>query len=251
MNPKMRLPDGTVLNSNLKITPILDNKSKYQNNGTHKVMIIKSVPIDDENNRFKQGVEYAGVIIGGPRDGEILTNIQATDGFGGEGNFHETVLTPKTKVIKGKNKGDKTPPENTDGSYAMVTFLGGHFNHPVILGGLPQPNNAEYGAKKEDGTLLRGKFQGLSYSINKDGVLTLQREGTTIIIDSANQVNIVSDKNVKIDSASKIELGAGATQSFVLGDIFQTLFNGHTHSGGAVPDQQMSGSHKSSLIKGK
>ncbi len=251
--PKTRQPDGQVLSSNLKIN---DHKNpsdlKYNNFGLHKVMLLTAIPVDDKNNKYKQGVEYTGVIVGGPRDGEFISNLQPSDGFGGKDNFFETVYTPKTEVIRGSNKGDKTATENTDGSFVLVSFLNGHQNSPIIMGGYRQPNNENYGATKDDGTVCRGQFQGLSFKVDKEGIFTLEKEGTTLIVDAnSGGVFIDTDKDVKINSATKIELGTNATQSFVLGEAFQSLFNGHTHSGGSVPDQQMGGSHKSSLIKGK
>ena len=267
--PFNRQEDGTVVNSNLKLGQY-SNNPKNESYTIQKAMILEVYHKDHPKNKFKRGVEYRAVIVGGPREGELLHNVTPLDGFGGGGNFHEVVYTPKTEVIRGKNKGDATPPENTDGSHVIVGFLGGHQNHPIILGGWPQPNNAAYGASAEDGTLMNGSFNGLGYSINKDGVLKFTRKGTTIIVDSesggisiesdkeitinsdedivinsakninvtANEivnitgpsVNINSSTSVNIAGAGSINIGEGASEAMVKGDALTTLFNLHTHS---------------------
>lgn len=259
--PMMRLADGTVLNSNLKI----ESARKYNKNENFapvQAMLIEAYPKDHEKNKFKKGVEYKAVIVGGPREGEVIHNVQAKCEFGGKDNYHEVNYTPKKEVLKGKNKGDATPTENTDGSYVMIQFLNGSRNSGIITGALPQPNNEEYGSNDADGTLLRGKFNGLAYKIDKDGIFTLSREGTTITIDSAGGgINIQSDKTINIDTSdivningtSEINLGSGANEAMVKGNALATLFNAHTHadSGEGVPNQTLGASQLSSLIKVK
>ncbi len=248
--PKLRQPDGQVLNSNLKINNINQSASSPWNNfGIYKAMLLEAKYKDEDGNQYKHGVEYTAVITGGPRSGEFLSNVMPLDGFGGKDNYSEIVYTPKTKVLKGKNEGDSTPPENTDGSYVLIGFLGGHQSRPVILGGLKQPNNENYGANIDDSVLYRGQVNGMAWKISKDGILTVNREGTTITIDSTgNGVTISSDKAITINSSDSITLGSGG-EPFVLGNAMASLFNSHTHSG-PPPDQTMGSGEMSSLITG-
>jgi hypothetical protein len=142
-----KLRDGTILNSNTRLNKAPDNQSKYNNFSIHKAMITKSISKDDDKNQDKKGVGYEAVICGGEREGEVIRKLRPLCSFGGNENYNEVVYKPKEQVLSGKDKGEKTPPEHTDGSYVIVGFLNGHYNHPIILGGWAQPNNSEYGAK--------------------------------------------------------------------------------------------------------
>jgi hypothetical protein len=69
-----------------------------------------------------------------------------------------------------------------------------------------------------------------------DGNLTFTHSAQVTINSGANtEINcedaIINCKNMVVNHASSIELGQGATEPLVLGDLMTTLFNGHTHIG--------------------
>lgn len=201
------LSDGSVINSNTRVINAPDNSSKYKNFGFYKASILRALPKDNPNNRSKKSVEYEAVIISGSRRGEIVRGLRPLDSFGGAGNFNEVVYQPKTQVLKGKNNGDKTIPEDTDGSYVVVGFMGGNYNFPIILGGWPQPNNSEYGASEADGTRILGKFQDLSWNIDKDGVLTISHSGTSIRLNGGSgDVTVTTTAKTVINATGNVEM---------------------------------------------
>ena len=74
--------------------------------------------------------------------------------------------------------------------------------------------------------------------INPDSSITIEHKGTESIIELVGaEINIVSQTAVNITTkkavieAEAIELGADATEAVIKGNIFQSLFNAHTHIG--------------------
>lgn len=209
--------DGTVFNSNTRLNEKPNESSRYKNYGTYKAAILRSYPKDDPNNRYKRGVEYDAIITSGIRKGELVRNIPPMCGFGGDKNFNEVVFQPKTKVLRGQDRGDMTPPEDTDSSHIVLTFLAGNYNFPLMLGAWPQPNNEEYGATQEDGTRILGQFQGLKWNVDKNGKLTLSFKDNSIEFDgpsgnltitTKSKTTINADSDVEINSKSNAKINA-------------------------------------------
>jgi hypothetical protein len=73
--------------------------------------------------------------------------------------------------------------------------------------------------------------------IEDDGKLTVYHKGEIKIdCDADAKITVKNDvmlkcKNLKIDHAASIELGANAQEHLVLGDTFMAFFNTHTHIG--------------------
>jgi len=70
---------------------------------------------------------------------------------------------------------------------------------------------------------------GQSVVLDDSGkTVTIQTNGKTISIDGSSGEIKITAQQVVID-AGKVSLGTGASQSLVLGDLFSTYFNTHTH----------------------
>jgi len=88
-----------------------------------------------------------------------------------------------------------------------------------------------------------------------DGNLTFTHSAQVTINSGANtEINcedaIINCKNMIVNHASSIELGQGASEPLVLGNLMTTLFNSHTHIGNhgaptSPPMQPMSGAQLS------
>ena len=88
-----------------------------------------------------------------------------------------------------------------------------------------------------------------------DGNLTFTHSAQVTINSGANtEINcedaIINCKNMVVNHASSIELGQGASEPLVLGNLMTTLFNSHTHIGNhgaptSPPMQPMSGAQLS------
>ena len=81
-----------------------------------------------------------------------------------------------------------------------------------------------------------------------DGNITFTHSAQFTINSGANTE--INCKNMVVNHASSIELGQGATEPLVLGDLMTSLFNSHTHigdrgGGTSPPVQRMSGAQLS------
>ena len=275
-----RLHTGHIVSSNTKLTA-RTGPSQYANYGVYKAQIIEAIAKGDPRNRWKKGVEYTAVVVGGPRNGELLHSVVPLCGFGGDKNFSEQVYTPRRKVLKGKDQGSSTPPENTDGSYVILSFLSGDINFPVILSGASQPNNTEYGAGEDDGARILGSYNGLRWNIDSSGKMTISNNGTSIVLDgpsggvtitttqdaninSSGKTNITSSGDVSVTSSGGVEVNgaaginftgpfvhlgsSGAAEQVIRGNDFKSYFDTHVHGGSGPPSTPMPTSTLSTKI---
>lgn len=257
-----KLKDGTPLNSNFKLSPRKDSHlTPYNNHGTYKGLVIKKTHKEDENNRYKKSTTYDVMIVGGPRDGETVTSAVPHCGFGGTDNYLETTYKPASK------KPDKdSPPHESDGSYVTLTFLDGHFGKPLITGGWPR--SKDFGISESDDVAVKGHFNGLDISINKDGTINLKYGSTEINMDgkegnldikTSKDANITSTGKTTIDSTGNVEIASagsiqasgaagigftgpfvnlgsnGATEQAVLGNLLKSWLDSHVHPSDNTP----------------
>ncbi len=117
------------------------------------------------------------------------------------------------------------------GDEVVVMFENGNLDSPIILGALYSGKNSPPASGKA------GDFN----SDNKNNLKFIRtRSGHQICFDDSGQGGIsiqdafgnsivLKNGEVVIQSASKISIGEGASHALVLGDLFQQLFNTHTH----------------------
>lgn len=73
--------------------------------------------------------------------------------------------------------------------------------------------------------------------------------------DTGATITLKANGDIVLDpkSGSEILLGAGATESILLGDLFKTLYNGHTHTiptgSTGVPSVLITGTKLSTVVK--
>ena len=80
----------------------------------------------------------------------------------------------------------------------------------------------------------------------------IESETSRIVLDDDGTVTVESDAKVSVN-APKIFLGKSAAEAAIKGNIFQSLFNAHTHGTGVGPStppiQSLSGSELSEVVK--
>lgn len=89
---------------------------------------------------------------------------------------------------------------------------------------------------KPDNSVEIVNTNGDSIVMLNDGNITFTHSAQFTINSSANtEINcedaLINCKNMVVNHASSIELGEGATEPLVLGNLMTTLFNSHTHIG--------------------
>lgn len=180
----MERRDGSVQSSNLPVYNKMAKNKVDRDFGIYRCMIVRVNFVDQpENLTFdNQQVTYEAVILGGPKEGQILQNVKTMNDYGGEFNYAEKIYRP----IDTKNIKDKEVSEHK-GDIVFIGFLQGSTRAPVIIGGGVQPFDKDStGATKADGFRMRKQYNGVFEEINKTGEFELLRKGGTV--DSASGV---------------------------------------------------------------
>lgn len=150
------------------------------NNKAMKVgMVVEIFDIDDEKNISKIIPEYNVITI--EQNGEFgltpvtYNNCVCMDAFGGIADFKEAKLRKSEKDFKKKYDFNLS-----DGYMVLLLMLDGFSEKPIILGGLPHPNRKPL-LDKEKGLHAEGEYNGIRWSIDKDGAFTFTFKGATDI----------------------------------------------------------------------
>jgi hypothetical protein len=147
-------------------------------------MVTKALFVDDKENISKDAadstpeVTYEAIIIGGPRSGQVLTNVRDCSFLGGETNYSEKTWKPSSTPNFAR-KGGK-PLSQQDGDCVYIQFQGGNLSYPIIIGGAPQyKNKTKTGTKKADAPRLLFEYNGVNVLIDNKGQLLVTRKGGT------------------------------------------------------------------------
>jgi len=171
----MERRDGSVQSANLPAYNRLSKNKVDRDFGIYRCMITRVNFTDEESNLTfdNKQVTYEAVILGGPKEGQILQNVKAMGDYGGEFNYAEKIYRP----IETKNIKDKQISEHK-GDIVFVGFLQGNNRAPVIIGAGVQPFDKDStGAKKADGFRMRKQYNGVFEEINKKGEYEFTRKG--------------------------------------------------------------------------
>lgn len=212
--------DGSIESSNL---PARDNLHAERDFSVHKAMITKIFFVDDKENISKGAVNeeviYEAVIIGGPRSGQLLTNIRDYTNLGDESNYSEKIWRACTNPNFAREGGQDLAKQ--DGSVVAVQFLAGNLSYPIIVGGaMAYKINKKTGTKKADAPRLLWEYNGINVLINNKGELFVTRKGGSSQTDkgaftpgteSESKVQLL-DKKVIIEDkeGNKIEIDASS-----------------------------------------
>tara|TARA_R110000868_G_C10973188_1_gene771486 strand:+ start:30257 stop:31246 length:990 start_codon:yes stop_codon:yes gene_type:complete len=167
--------DGSILSSAL--TGVTHRRAVEVDFGMYRCMITKTYYIDDEGNfTFEnQQVTYDAIILGGKKDGQIITNIKAAGVSGGQFNYYERIYRATEFLFSGPGR---KPLKDHNGDIVYVQYINGVTALPVIIGaGVSPLDKDKTGAKKADGHILVDEYNGIRKSIDKDGNLKFQRFG--------------------------------------------------------------------------
>lgn len=170
--------DGSIQSANLPAFNKLAKNKVDRDFGIYRCMIVRTNFVDDEANLTFENkqVTYETIILGGPKEGQILQNVKAMGDYGGQYNYSERIFRP----LEAKNIKDK-PISEHKGDIVFVGFLQGNSRAPVIIGAGIQPLDvSSTGASKSDGFRSRKEYNGVFEEINKTGEYELRRKGGTV-----------------------------------------------------------------------
>lgn len=178
----MRRKDGSIQSSNLPAHNKLAKNRIDKDYGMYRCMITKVHFVDDPQNTtfLNRQVTYEAIILGGPKEGQILQNVKAMSEYGGQYNFSERIYRP----ISTKNIEDLPISEHV-GDIVFIQFLQGNTRAPVIVGAGVQPQDLDFtGSTLADGFVDQWQYNGIYQLIDKNGNFLLQRKGGSLDPDS-------------------------------------------------------------------
>lgn len=221
----MILPSGSVLPSGL-LEQGTDSVSGYshtfQNYSIKTGIVIATYEIDDVKNLNKTAPEYDVAVT--EQNGHMALNVityqncVAVTSFGGIADFMEYRLRPQKKVDKNKSDKDST---FQDGNLVLIMCLNGSSDKGIILGGLTHPKR-KTNLTKDAGLSLYGEYNGLSWSVDKDGALKIFFNGAT-----DNEGKAINEKvkgsYASIEKDGSLELNDGNKESIRIDKTKKTI----------------------------
>lgn len=228
------LPSGDVISSALSMSGGPDaSKDLYANNSIQMGQIEAIHTIDEKVSADDSAppvrVTVYDVMIRKP-NGVIeriqrCRMLQPTFG-GGINNFLEVLPTDPGFDAKDNQKDGYLK----RGHYVLVGYIGGRKDSPVILGAMPHLSKTaeKRRPKKSKGTYMEGEIQGLNFSVDNDGALSITFNGPRK--DDGSLVNQNGPTKVSIDKSGIVKVSTNAEQSVTIdrttGHV--TVINGPT-----------------------
>lgn len=192
----MMREDGSIQSAN---TPAWNARYSVTNFGLHRGVVRDIVYIDDETNDSGNGspneVLYIIQGVGGPLDGQIFKNARLKYNLGGFANYEQVVLK-KTEGLTGLDPSSLLALADPsisnlstfNGDVIYFEFLHGDLHMPVITG-FAQHQKAPPGASSDEGQVFSRKFNGITTSIDADGVYTWIKDNGAFLPVGANSVD--------------------------------------------------------------
>lgn len=167
--------DGSVESTN---TPTPQNTFHRKDTAIYRCLITNVIYANDPKNITKNSqnsqVLYEAIILGGFKEGQIISNIRPMSLLGGKYNFEEKIYRKTSKDLL------KDRLNTHDGDVVYVLFNQGDPSAPCIIGcDKSFLNKSSTGSNIETGPQLVQQYNGVLTNINKDGEFTLTRKGGT------------------------------------------------------------------------
>lgn len=202
----MRRRDGSIQSSNLPAAGKLAQNEVAKDYSIYRCMVTEVFYTDDQQNLTfdNKQVTYEAIILGGRKEGQVITNIKNVNQFGGQYNYHERIYRKSVSPFSGEGK--KGLPEQT-GDIIYVGFIAGNTSLPIIIGcGTSPLDKTTTGATKDQGPIWKQEFNGVFEEITKDGEYRFIRKGGTYADDKGYFV--------PADRATEEENGQAAEEEF-------------------------------------
>ena len=147
--------------------PTYDNIGAFTDPKLYRCMIIRKYSPEEKTSNQKavlnKQVLYEVVILGGVKNGQLISNVRCSYTLGGKNNRSEMVLQPCTDWEEVRSKPDKW-----DGDVAYVLFNQGDTSVPVIIAYDKNLQNA-YTFEDYVGTGSSEQIQGVETNHSSEG----------------------------------------------------------------------------------
>ena len=205
----------------------------FGNNSLRLGLVLEIVEEDDEKNASKLGPEYNVMTI--EQDGDngsntaIYKNCINIDAFGGVADFFQFKHRASKDPKKAKKKGSL---KEETGSIVLLLCLDGNSEKAVILKSVHNPKKNKV-LTKDKGHHMEGEFNGVNWSVDKDGAMTVvfksateddgtpkdEKAGGTswkIEKDGSFELSDGNEEKIRVDKTTKkIDVSAGDDVSIV------------------------------------
>lgn len=154
-------------------------KKIFGNNALRLGLVLEIIEDDDESNVSGLGPEYNVMAI--QQDGSngsntvIYKNCINIDAFGGVADFFQFKHRASKDPKKAKKKGSL---KEETGSIVLLLCLDGNSEKAVILKSVHNPKKNAV-LSKDKGHHLEGEFNGVNWSVDKDGAMTVVFKSAT------------------------------------------------------------------------
>jgi len=201
--------------------PIYQNKV-FGNNHLRMGVILEIIDIEDKANLTKLAPEYnvmcVGQELGMGMSTSIYRNCLAMDSFGGVADYFQFKKRSVKDSSKTKTKGSL---QNETGSLVLLLCLDGNTDRAIIIGSMPNPAKNTT-LNKEKGHHLEGEFNGINYSIDKNGALTVTFKSATK--DDGQPTNQqAGGSQFKLEKDGSIECHDGKTEKIRIDKTKSTI----------------------------
>ena len=199
------------------------SKEKTYNNPSLRVgIVIDIIDIGTKGNINGMVPEYNVTCIeqNGLSGTDIVSykNCLIMDSFGSQADFfHFTRRLPKNSK-KTKTSGTL---KNQEGSVVLLLCLDKNSEKAVIIGSLANPSGKTK-LTKEKGHCLEGEFNGLSWTVDKEGALTVKFKGKTKITGEAENAEL-GGSSAAIEKDGSIEVKTKGKQKIRLDQVKKTI----------------------------
>lgn len=199
------LGNGTILPSGLlgqqSVEFVSAFNKTYEQVQLRAGIIIAAYDLDSKGNIRKTAPEYDVLVMEQDRNRGTTTttykNVVSIESFGGMSDFFEYKRRPQTKT-------EKDSFQKTDGQFVLLLCLDGSSEKAIIIGSMKHAQRLSKLTAKA-GLHLEGEYNGLNWSINKDGAFTLTFKSPT-----DNEGKIINEKlagsnfNIKKDGTLQL-----------------------------------------------
>lgn len=158
-------------------------------------------PEDKENNKYDLGPEYRVMVVN-KENVSVYDNCRMIDGFGGIADFYEKKARPVEDKKKVTESGDIN---DNVGNIVLLICLESDAERPIILGSL-QNTKRKTILNEEKGLHMEGEFNGVRYSVDKDGALTVTFKSKTDSKGKPKSIGKEAGSQFKIEKDGSIEV---------------------------------------------
>lgn len=239
----------------------------YKNTPLRMGIITSIYPYNDPKNYTKLTTEYDVTVLEQNENVSctniVYRNCVSAEGMGSVADYFEKNLRTQTQD---NNAGGAVNTSGQNGAIVILLCLDAYTQKAVIIGGLTHPDRqtnldsvepqlyGEYngvavvinpdgstsltfnGATNNDGDVIDSSQGTTTVAIATDGSFSVKNAGGSVEIQKSGTINItctgpanIIAQGVTTVDGSHINLGENASHALILGDVFQTLYNAHTH----------------------